>query len=83
MNLDLLKGAKDHSALRMYAKQVWDIAEVDISGLDFTALKQTFLEMDRVFRDFPQLVGCVSRLTKGASGLMTHGTLGSLDSDVI
>jgi len=48
--------------LTCYAKKVWGVKTVDLSGLDPLAVKETFIEMDRVFKEFRVLYGYISKI---------------------
>ncbi len=57
-----IKAANDEAVKKLenFAKKAWGVQKVDLSGLDARAIHKTFIEMDRVYKDFPSLKCSIS-----------------------
>ena len=64
VNLDNIK------KLGTYAESEWGVKEVNLLGLDWRAILETFIQMQRVFDEFPILCGCIHEISQGCSSFM-------------
>lgn len=71
-NHRLVKDCQTLDELAEYAKTEWDVESVNksLEDIDFVAVRGTFAEMDRVFKEFPQIKGSVTKIGTKDSGWM-------------
>lgn len=67
-----LRTATSINNLAKYAKDAWGVKIVDLSGLDPKAIKDTFIQMQRVMRDFEFLVGRITEISKRDKDFMGY-----------
>ena len=75
-----LSGLTTIEQLTNYAKTEWKVPKVELEGLDPVAVRETFIEMDKVISDFP----CILKILKGIeSSIITErqGFMGYTASD--
>ena len=71
---------EDFRKLTDRMKNEWKVRIIDLTGLNYTAIEKTFYQMERVFEDFPFLIGYISELSKRDKDIMGHRHIGHLMS---
>ena len=61
---DILTNAVTTDDLEDYVKSYWGVEIADLGGLDTEAMRDTFIQMLKVFLDFPVLVGRVEQIVQ-------------------
>ena len=69
--MNALDSARNINDLEDFARREWGVNSIDLQGLDFEAVKGTFVAMDEMFRKYPQLKGSVREIGQGKHGLMS------------
>jgi SPP1 gp7 family putative phage head morphogenesis protein len=65
-----LKTAQSLDDLVGYASQEWGIKNINLEGLDASAIKGTFEAMDAVFKEFPEFKGQIIEIGQKKQGIM-------------
>lgn len=69
----IIKDCETHEELEEYAKSEWGVENIDpsISDMEFLLERGTFEKMDRVYKEFPEIIGAVKNIGTTNDGWMS------------
>lgn len=74
-----IEKCKDYNELSKYVKNKWGIDNIDekvIKEYQYDGVLETFIEMNKVYEDFPQLKGFVKNIEPDSLGIMSTNWAG-------